>query len=456
MERSELTSKVSRILLDLDEVPTHYVNILPHLKEPLAPPLNPGTGEPIGPEALMAIFAVECVKQEVTMEKTVPIPDEVREAYMMYGRPTPLQRAVGLETALNTPAPIYYKREDVSPTGSHKLNTALAQAYYARNEGVSRYATETGAGQWGSAVSLSCAHFGLKAMVYMVRVSLEQKGYRGTLMRSYGAEIVPSPSDKTEFGRKIRSEKPDHPGTLGIAISEALEDAATNNDTKYTIGSVLNHVLLHQSVIGQETIIQLEKDDQTPDAIIGCVGGGSNFAGIAYPFIADGRFESTEFIGVEPTACPSMTKGEYKYDFGDTAGMTPMIKMYSLGKDFTPPPIHAGGLRYHGVAPSISALLAEGRIRAVAYDQIPVLESAIVFAKSEGIIPAPESAHAVKAAIDAARDAKKTGEKRVIVFNLSGHGFFDMGAYADLMDGALAPNGIPSIAETKASEEQTA
>lgn len=456
MERSELTRKVSRILLDLEEVPTHYVNILPHLKEPLAPPLNPGTGEPIGPEALMAIFAVECVKQEVTMERTVPIPDEVREAYMMYGRPTPLQRAVGLEAALNTPARIYYKREDVSPTGSHKLNTALAQAYYARNEGVARYATETGAGQWGSAVSLSCAHFGLKAMVYMVRVSLEQKGYRGTLMRSYGAEIVPSPSDKTEFGRKIKSEKPDHPGTLGIAISEALEDAVTNDDTKYTIGSVLNHVLLHQSVIGQEAIIQLEKDDQIPDAIIGCVGGGSNFAGIAYPFIADGRFESTEFIGVEPTACPSMTKGEYKYDFGDTAGMTPMVKMHSLGKDFTPPPIHAGGLRYHGVAPSISALLIEGRIRAIAYDQIPVLESAIVFAKAEGVIPAPESAHAVKAVIDAAREAKKTGEDKVIMFNLSGHGYFDMGAYAALMDGALAPNGIPSIAETKASEEQAA
>ncbi|MFW9888799.1 MAG: TrpB-like pyridoxal phosphate-dependent enzyme [Candidatus Thorarchaeota archaeon] len=451
-----MTRKVSRILLDIEEVPTHYVNILPHLKEPLAPPLNPGTGEPIGPEALMAIFAVECVKQEVTMEKTVPIPDEVREAYMMYGRPTPLQRAVGLEAALNTPARIYYKREDVSPTGSHKLNTALAQAYYARNEGVARYATETGAGQWGSAVSLACAHFGLKAMVYMVRVSLEQKGYRGTLMRSYGAEIVSSPSDKTEFGRKIKSEKPDHPGTLGIAISEALEDAATNDDTKYTIGSVLNHVLLHQSVIGQETIIQLEKEDETPDAVIGCVGGGSNFAGIAYPFIADGRFESTEFIGVEPTACPSMTKGEYKYDFGDTAGMTPMIKMYSLGKDFTPPPIHAGGLRYHGVAPSISALLVEGRICAVAYDQIPVLESALVFARSEGIIPAPESAHAVKAAIDAARDAKKNGEERVIVFNLSGHGFLDMGAYAALMDGALAPNGIPSTAETKSSEEQAA
>ncbi|MFX0108965.1 MAG: TrpB-like pyridoxal phosphate-dependent enzyme [Candidatus Hodarchaeota archaeon] len=448
--------RVSRVLLDLDEVPRYYINILPHLKEPLPPPLNPGTGEPIGPEALMAIFAIECVRQEVTMEKTVPIPEEVREAYQMYGRPTPLQRAVGLEAALNTPARIYYKREDASPTGSHKLNTALAQAYYAKNEGVTRYATETGAGQWGSAVSLSCAHFGLKAMVYMVRVSLEQKGYRGILMRSYGAEIVSSPSDKTEFGRKIKAEQPDHPGTLGIAISEAIEDTVTNDDTKYTIGSVLNHVLLHQTVIGQETMIQLEKEDVVPDAIIGCVGGGSNFAGIAYPFIADGGFESTDFIGVEPTACPSMTKGEYKYDFGDTAGMTPMVKMHSLGNNFTPPPIHAGGLRYHGVAPSISALLLEDRIRAVAYDQIPVLESAILFAKAEGVIPAPESAHAVKAAIDAARDAKKNSKESVIVFNLSGHGHFDMGAYGALMDGTLVPNGAVSISKSKAVEEQTA
>jgi len=456
MESTELTRKVSRVLLDLDEVPKNYVNILPHLKEPLAPPLNPGTGKPIDPDALMAIFAVECVKQEMTMEKTVPIPDEVREAYMRYGRPTPLQRALGLEDALNTPARIYYKREDASPTGSHKLNTAIAQAYYARNEGVTRLATETGAGQWGSAVALSCAHFGLKAMVYMVRVSLEQKGYRGTMMRSYGAEIVPSPSDRTEFGKRIKAERPDHPGTLGIAISEALEDTVNNEDTKYTIGSVLNHVLLHQSVIGQETIVQLEKDDAMPDAIIGCVGGGSNFAGIAYPFMADGRYASTEFIGVEPTACPSMTKGPYKYDFGDTAGMTPMIKMHSLGKDFTPPPIHAGGLRYHGVAPTISALLNEGRIRAIAYDQIPVLESALVFAKAEGVMPAPESAHAIKAAIDAARDAKKAGEERIIVFNLSGHGHFDMGAYAALMDGVLATEAATTVVEQETKIEQSA
>jgi tryptophan synthase beta chain len=452
-----LIRKTSRVLLDLDEVPTKYVNILPHLKEPMAPPLDPKTGKPIDPDALMAIFAIECVKQEVTMDRLVPIPEEVREAYMRYGRPTPLQRAFGLEEALNTPAHIYYKREDVSPTGSHKLNTALAQAFYARNEGITRLATETGAGQWGSAVALSCAHFGLKAMVYMVRISYQQKAYRGIMMRSYGANIVPSPSDRTEFGRRINAETPDHPGTLGIAISEALEDTMANDDTKYTIGSVLNHVLLHQSVIGQETILQLERVDETPDAIIGCVGGGSNFAGLAYPFMADNRFTSTEFIAVEPTACPSMTKGEYKYDFGDTAGMTPMIKMYSLGKDFTPPPIHAGGLRYHGVAPSISALLNEGRINAIAYDQIEVLESALFFAKAEGVIPAPESAHAIKAAIDSARAAKRAGESRIIVFNLSGHGHFDMGAYGALMDGTLAQDAnLSEVRGKEVAREQAA
>ncbi len=434
-----MTRTESRILLDNEDVPKNYVNILPQLAEPLAPPINPETGDPVSPEMLMAIFAVECVKQEMSPDKLVPIPEEVREAYVKYGRPTPLQRAVGLEAALNTPARIYYKREDASPTGSHKLNTALTQAYYAKKEGVSRYATETGAGQWGSAVALACAHFGIEAMVYMVRVSYEQKAFRGTLMRAYGAEIVPSPSDRTKFGRKINKEFPGHPGTLGIAISESLEDTLSREDTKYTIGSVLNHVLLHQSVIGQETMVQLEKIDETPDKVIGCVGGGSNFAGIAYPFMADSRFEATEFVGVEPIACPSMTEGEFRYDFGDTAGITPKIKMHSLGKDFTPPEIHAGGLRYHGVAPTISALVNEGRIRPVAYDQISVLESALMFARAEGVIPAPETAHAVKAAIDAALEAKKSGSESVIVFNLSGHGHFDMGAYAALMDGALVP-----------------
>ncbi|MFW9910616.1 MAG: TrpB-like pyridoxal phosphate-dependent enzyme [Candidatus Thorarchaeota archaeon] len=437
-----------RILLDSEETPKDYLNILPHLKESLPPPLNPGTGEPVSPDALMALFPVECVKQEVSMDKTIPIPLEVREILMRSGRPTPLQRAVGLERALKTPCRIYYKREDVSPTGSHKLNTAAAQAYYAQQEGIERMATETGAGQWGSAVSLACAYFGLKAMVYMVRVSYEQKAYRGILMRTYGAEIVPSPSDRTEFGRKVNAENPNHPGTLGIAISEAIEDTVKNDNTKYTLGSVLNFVMLHQSVIGQEAITQLDSIDEIPDYVVGCVGGGSNFAGLAYPFMADDRFKETEFIAAEPTACPSLTKGRYEYDFGDTAGMTPKLKMHTLGSDFTPPKIHAGGLRYHGVAPTMSALVIEGRIKAQAFDQIDVLNAGVLFARSEGIIPAPESAHAIKAAIDIALEAKKKNESKSLVFNLSGHGHFDMTAYQALMDGTLNGNGPESISQT--------
>ncbi|MHA2221384.1 MAG: TrpB-like pyridoxal phosphate-dependent enzyme, partial [Candidatus Thorarchaeota archaeon] len=316
----------TRILLDSEETPKSFLNILPHLKNPLPPPLNPGTGEPVSPESLMALFPVECVKQEVSMDKTVSIPEDVRDILIRSGRPTPLQRAVGFERALKTPCRIYYKREDVSPTGSHKLNTAATQAYYAKQEGIERMATETGAGQWGSAVALACAYLDLEAMVYMVRISYQQKAYRGILMRTYGAQIVPSPSDKTEFGRKVNAENPEHPGTLGIAISEAIEDTVSNDKTKYTLGSVLNFVMLHQSVIGQEAIAQLDSIEEIPDYVIGCVGGGSNFAGIAYPFIADDRFKDTEFIAAEPTACPSLTKGKYDYDFGDTAGMTPKLK----------------------------------------------------------------------------------------------------------------------------------
>lgn len=426
-----------RVQLDCEDTPTHYVNILPYLKNPLPPPLNPATGEPIGPEALMALFPEECVKQEVSMEKRIEIPWEVRGILMRSGRPTPLQRAVGLEKALKTPCRIYYKREDVSPTGSHKLNTAAAQAYYAKKEGVERLATETGAGQWGSAVSLACAYFGIEAMVYMVRTSYEQKPYRGILMKTYGAQVVPSPSDRTEYGRKMRKEFPDHPGTLGIAISEAIEDTVKHENTKYTLGSVLNFVMLQQSVIGQEVIAQLDSIEETPDYLVGCVGGGSNFAGMTYPFIAEERFRDVECIAVEPKACPSLTEGEYRYDFGDTAGMTPKLKMYTLGSDFTPPKIHAGGLRYHGVAPTISALVEEGRIKARAYEQLEVLDAGVLFAKSEGVIPAPESAHAIKAVIDIALEAKKKKESRVIVFNLSGHGHFDMAAYGALLDGTL-------------------
>jgi tryptophan synthase beta chain len=438
-----MNSATTRILLDIEETPREYVNIVPYLKEPLPPPLNPATDEPLAPQALEALFARECVRQEVTDKKRVPIPDEIREGLIRFGRPSPLQRAIGLEKALKTPARIYYKREDVSPTGSHKLNTALAQAYYAQKEGVERLATETGAGQWGSAVALSCAHFGIEAMIYMVRVSYEQKKYRGTLMRSYGARVVPSPSDNTEFGRRLKAESPDHPGTLGIAISEAIEDAMSSANTKYTLGSVLNHVLLHQTVIGQETMKQLESIDERPDVLIGCVGGGSNFSGLSIPFLADDRFRDTRIVAVEPTACPTLTKGEYRYDFGDTAGMTPKVKMYTLGASFTPPKIHAGGLRYHGVAPIVSALLNEGRISAVAYEQTDVLSAGLLMARTEGIIPAPESAHAIKAAVDEAINARKSKEERVIVFNLSGHGHFDMEAYSALMNGDLGP--VPTL-----------
>ena len=413
------------------------MNILPHLENPLPPPLNPATDEPIGPDALLALFPEECVKQEVAQEKRIKMPEEVREILIRFGRPTPLQRAIGLERNLKTPCRIYFKREDVSPTGSHKLNTAIAQAYYAQREGIERLATETGAGQWGSAVALACSYFGIEAMIYMVRISFQQKQYRSMLMRTYGAEVVPSPSDRTEFGRKINREQPDHPGTLGIAISEALEDTVSNSNTKYTLGSVLNFVLLHQTVIGQETIAQLALVEEIPDVLIGCVGGGSNFAGMSYPFLADDRFRDCKYLAVEPTACPSLTKGEYRYDFGDTAGMTPKLKMHTLGADFVPPKIHAGGLRYHGVAPSISALVEEGRITPRAYDQVEVLEAGALFARTEGIIPAPESAHAIKAAIDIALEAKKKNEERVIVFNLSGHGHFDMAAYGALLDGTL-------------------
>ena len=436
----------ARIQLDVEDTPKQYLNILPHLKNPLPPPINPATDEPVSPEALLALFPEECVMQEVSTKKTISIPPEVREILMRSGRPTPLQRAVGLERALKTPCRIYFKREDVSPTGSHKLNTAAAQAYYAQKEGVERLATETGAGQWGSAVALACAYFGLEAMIYMVRISYEQKQYRGTLMRTYGAKIVASPSDLTDFGRKLKKDQPDHPGTLGIAISEALEDTVNNDTTKYTLGSVLNFVMLHQSVIGLETISQLDSVDETPDYIVGCVGGGSNFAGLAYPFIANDRFRETKFIAAEPTACPSLTKGEYRYDFGDTAGLTPKLKMHTLGADFTPPKIHAGGLRYHGVAPSVSALVLEGRIKPFAFNQLDVLNAGMLFAKTEGVVPAPESAHAVKAVIDIALEAKRKNESRAIIFNLSGHGHFDMAAYGALMNGTLngdEPVGIP-------------
>lgn len=447
-----MTREHARILLGIDEIPKNFVNILPHLEQPLPPPLNPATNEPIEAEALMAIFPKECVMQEMCQDQTVPIPSEVREAFARFGRPTPIQRAFGLEAALKTTARIYYKREDVSPTGSHKLNTALTQSYFAAKEGVERYATETGAGQWGSAVSLASAYFGLQAMVYMVRISYQQKSYRGTMMRVYGADVVPSPSDRTEFGRSLLKKDPDHPGSLGIAITEALEDAMSREDTKYTLGSVLNHVLLHQTVIGQEAIMQMEIAEETPDYIVGCVGGGSNFGGLSFPFMIDERYKETKFIAVEPEACPTLSKGEYRYDFGDTGGMTPKLKMHTLGANFIPPKIHAGGLRYHGVAPVISALTLEGRIQPIAYDQVEVLDAGMLFAQTEGIIPAPETAHAIKATIDLATQAKRRGEEQVILFNFSGHGHFDMTAYSSLMDGTLESSSPDFTGATLSSE----
>lgn len=427
------------INLDQKQIPTHYYNIIPDLPKPLDPPLHPATKKPLEPSDLAPLFPMELIKQEMSGESEIEIPDEVRKAYMLY-RPTPLIRARSLEKFLDTPAKIYYKYEGVSPVGSHKLNTALTQVYYNKKEGVKRIATETGAGQWGSALSFACNHFGLACTVYMVKSSYEQKPYRRIMMNVFGGECIASPSDKTEFGRKVLKDLPDTPGSLGMAISEAVEDAAKHDDTKYALGSVLNHVLLHQTIIGLEAKKQMEMAGDYPDIIIGCHGGGSNFAGISFPFLKDklknGK-TSLRAIAVEPKSCPSLTEGKYEYDFGDTAGMTPMLLMYSLGHDFVPSPIHAGGLRYHGAAPLVSLLHKEKIIEAVAYEQKEVFEAAVLFAKNQGIIPAPESAHAIKAAIDEALKCKETGESKTILFNLSGHGHFDMMSYEKYLSGNI-------------------
>ncbi len=434
--------KETKILLDLEEMPKRWYNILPDLPEPLPPPLNPQTKEPVKPEELEVIFPKELIKQEVSSERYIRIPEEVREAYFQIGRPTPLYRARRLERYLNTPAKIYYKREDVSFAGSHKPNTAIAQAYYNVKEGVEKLTTETGAGQWGTALSLAGALFDIDVLVFMVAISYKQKPYRRIMMELYGARVVSSPSELTEYGKKVRAENPEHPGSLGIAISEAIEMAAKNEDVKYSLGSVLNHVLLHQTIIGQELLLQLDKADITPDVMIGCVGGGSNFAGFAYPLLGRqlrGEVDGIRFLAVEPKACPTLTEGKYEYDFGDTAGMTPLLKMYTLGHDFVPSPIHAGGLRYHGDAPSLCLLHKHGKIDAVAYNQLETFEAGRIFAKTEGLIPAPESSHAIKAAIDIALECKKTGEEKTIVFNLSGHGLLDLQGYADYLEGKLKP-----------------
>ncbi len=427
-----------KIVLTEAQIPRSYYNIVADLPFPLSPPLHPATKEPLKPEDLAPIFPMALIEQEVSAQAEIPIPEPVMETYLLY-RPTPLIRASVLEQALGTPARIYYKYEGVSPVGSHKANTALAQAYYNKMEGTKRLVTETGAGQWGTALSFACHKFGLECLVYMVKVSFHQKPYRKVMMQTYGATIHPSPSETTEFGKKILAQNPDNPGSLGIAISEAIEVAASDPASKYSLGSVLNHVLLHQTVIGQETREQLKlAGENQPDVVIGCHGGGSNFAGLAFPFVRD-KINGAEIdiIAAEPISCPTLTRGKLDYDFGDTAGMTPLIRMYTLGHEFMPPSIHAGGLRYHGAAPLVSLLLENHLIRAEALPQLEVFQGAVLFAQTEGIIPAPESAHAVQMTIREALKAKEEGKEKVIVFNLSGHGLLDLSAYDDFLNQRL-------------------
>lgn len=430
-------------ILEKEEIPTTYLNLPYYLKKYLGElpeaPLDPKTRQPIGPEALARLFPMELIRQEVSLEKEISIPEEVRELYQTY-RPTPILRAKRLEKMLGTPAAIYFKYEGVSPVGSHKLNTALAQAYYNQQEGVKELVTETGAGQWGSALALATNLFGLSCRVFMVKASYSQKPYRKTVMRMYGATVVASPSKETSAGRAFLEKDPATTGSLGMAISEAIETAATSEGAHYALGSVLNHVLLHQTVIGQEARTQMAREGVYPDVVIGCCGGGSNLAGIAFPFLADtlsGKTKRLRVVAVEPTACPSLTRGTYRYDSGDTAGMTPLLKMYTVGSDFVPPAIHAGGLRYHGDAPLVCFLYHKKLIEAVAYGQREVFEAAKLFAHAEGIIPAPESAHAIKHAIVEALRAKEEGRKKVILFNLSGHGLLDLGAYEEFLEGKM-------------------
>ncbi len=431
-------SEAKKILLSENEIPTHWYNIMADMPNPPQPPLNPATGQPAGPQDLSAIFPMALIQQEVSTERWVEIPEEVRELYKIW-RPTPLFRATQLEKALDTPAHIYYKYEGVSPAGSHKLNTAIPQVYYNKKEGIRRIATETGAGQWGSSVSMACKFFGLDCTVYMVKVSYNQKPYRRILMNTFGAEVIASPSNRTNAGRAVLEQNPESLGSLGIAISEAVEDAATHDDTNYALGSVLNHVCLHQTVIGQEAKLQLEKAGEYPDVVFGCCGGGSNFAGLAFPFLYDKLTagKKVRLVAVEPEACPTLTKGKFAYDFGDVAKLTPLLMMYTLGHEFMPPGIHAGGLRYHGDSPLVSQLYHDGLIEAIACSQTRVFEAAVQFAQTEGIVPAPESAHAVRAAIDEALAAREAGEKRVILIGLSGHGHFDMSAYEAYLSGSL-------------------
>ena len=448
-----------KFILDENEIPKSWYNIVSDLPEPPAPVIHPGTGQPIGPDDLAPLFTMAAIMQEVSAERQIDIPEPVRDIYRQW-RPSPLHRAYRLEAALDTPARIYYKYEGVSPAGSHKPNTAVAQAFYCREEGVKRIATETGAGQWGSSLALAGSFFGLEIEVFMVRVSFDQKPYRRAFMETFGATCHPSPSNLTEVGKKVLAENPDSSGSLGIAISEAVEVAAQRDDTKYALGSVLNHVLLHQTVVGQEAIRQMELADDYPDVVVGCTGGGSNFAGLSFPFI--GRKlrgeQDVRVVAVEPANCPSLTKGKYAYDFGDTGQMTPLVKMHTLGSSFVPPSSHAGGLRYHGMAPLVSQLVDLGQVEPTAYSQTECFDAGVTFAKAEGILPAPEANHAVKGALVEAMRCKEEGESRAILFNLCGHGYFDMQAYMDYSSGKLADHpydesevamalaGLPSVA----------
>lgn len=427
--------KLTKVILPEEKLPRFWYNVQADMPNPLAPSLNPKTLQPLSPADLEPIFAKELIMQEVSTERYIEIPQEVRELYKQF-RPSPLYRAHALEKALDTPAHIYYKYEGVSPVGSHKFNSAIPQVFFNKIQGIKRVTTETGAGQWGTALSLACKYFDLEAVVYMVKVSYYQKPYRRSIMELYGGTCIPSPSDTTESGRNVLAKYPDSPGTLAIAISEAVEEALKRDDTNYSLGSVLNHVCLHQSIIGQEAKLQLEMVDDYPDIVIGCCGGGSNFAGIAFPFIPDKLAgKNISLVAVEPTACPSLTKGVFAYDYGDLLGLVPVTKMYTLGHDFTPSGIHAGGLRYHGAAPLLSQLYHDGLIEAVAVKQNPTFEAAILFAQHEGIVPAPESAHAIRATIDEALKAKEAGEPKTILFNLSGHGQIDLYSYDKYLSG---------------------
>jgi tryptophan synthase beta chain len=434
-----MMSEPTRFLLGEKDIPETWLNIQPNLPRPLPPVLHPGTKQPVGPDDLAPLFPMGLILQEVSQEANVPIPDEIRDIYKLW-RPTPLIRARRLEKVLDTPAHIYYKYEGVSPAGSHKLNTAVAQVYYNKQEGVTGLTTETGAGQWGTALSIACAMFGLQCHVYMVKISYQQKPYRKSLMQTYGAQVYASPTDQTQAGRSILAQDPDSPGSLGIAISEAVEAAATSGGRyKYSLGSVLNHVLMHQTVIGQEALKQMEMAGEYPDIVVGCIGGGSNFAGIALPFVRQNltQGKNTRIIAVEPASCPSLTKGLYAYDFGDTVGMTPLVKMYTLGHTFVPPKIHAGGLRYHGMASIVCELYDQGLIEARAVSQTALFESAVRFARTEGIVPAPEPGHAIHTVVEEALKCRASGEKKVILFNLCGHGHFDLSAYDAYLSGNL-------------------